>query len=144
MATSKKKTVKRKKAVPQFASPPIFKPFSSGDVSTLGILNVTAADAVTLWVYHADNCLVVTVNDVVVYTRATVRDPRFNDRVEIAEFLNPGVNYINILGFDWGGAQHFAFKLDKNNNGVPGMSRDDKAGGAYGLARSYSLQINRT
>lgn len=103
---------------------------------------VSSNDRVNLHIYRADNEFIVITNDVVLYDRRTEHDPRINDTIDLTESLKLGINYINLLGIDWGGKYHYHFEFDLNGNSVPGLGREDEGrSGANGLSKHYSYTI---
>lgn len=114
---------------------------STSDIRVMGEVTINPSNTVTLRISRADNQLIVLLNDNLLYSRKTERDPELRDVVELAEFLKTGDNYLNILGIDWGQVGHYAFQLDINGNRVPGMIVDDRVPGTMGLSRYYSLKL---
>jgi len=103
---------------------------------------VNPSDTVVLRVENADNELVVVLNDLLLYNRKTERDPSLRDEIELGEILKPGINFLNVLGIDWGHVFHYKFSLDVNGNNVSSFSRDDSGPiSGFGLQRHYGLSI---
>jgi hypothetical protein len=103
---------------------------------------VGSSDRVNLHIYRADNQFVVIMNDVILYDRRTEHDPKIDDTIDLTESLNPGINYLNLFGIDWGGQFHYHFEFDLNGNVMPGLSREDQGrSGANGLSKHYSYTI---
>lgn len=119
----------------------------SDDVSKISVLRaditVNAGDALILTVQNADNEVAVLLNDFLLWSKKTEHDPTFNARIELGEFLRPGLNYLNVIGIDWSAVWHFRFSLDVNGNSVPSFSRNDSGspGGTKGIQRHYGLSI---
>lgn len=72
-----------------------------------------------LTITHADNEILAVVNGAVIYDKTTNNNPSLNEKVNLDPFLASGLNFLVLIGINWGGPATFTGTMNIGGKDIP-------------------------